>query len=94
MDRQTVRAALDARPDEDAVFAVCAVLETIVKAEFAKLEAVRVGDAATMNEVRKLLRSLRPAGNAGPAWVEGALWVVSTALVVALAALAFLLKLV
>ena len=94
MDRQTVRAALDARPDEDAVFAVCAVLETIVKAEFAKLEAARARDAATMHEVRKLLARLRPVGSVTPSWVEPAFWVVSTALVVALAALAFLLKLV
>lgn len=94
MDRQTVRAALDGRPDEDAVFAVCAVLETIVKAEFAKLEAARARDAATMHEVRKLLARLRPVGSVTPFWVEPALWVVSTALVIALAALAFLLKLV
>lgn len=93
MDRQTVRAALDARPDEDAVFAVCAVLETIVKAEFGKLEAARARDAATMHEVRKLLARLRPVGST-PSWVEPAFWVVSTALAIAVAALAFLLKLV
>ncbi|MBK8176994.1 MAG: hypothetical protein IPK66_17570 [Rhodospirillales bacterium] len=94
MDRQTVRAALGARPEEDAVFAVCAVLETIVKAEFAKLEAARARDAATMHEVRKILARLRPVGSTTPSWIEPAFWVVSTALVIALAALAFLLKLV
>ncbi|MBK8177260.1 MAG: hypothetical protein IPK66_18980 [Rhodospirillales bacterium] len=76
------------------MFAVCAVLETIVKAEFAKLEAARARDAATMHEVRKILARLRPVGSTTPSWIEPAFWVVSTALVIALAALAFLLKLV
>ena len=56
--------------------------------------AAMTRDAVTMHEVRKLLARLRPVGSVTPSWVEPALWVVSTALVVALATLAFLLKLV
>lgn len=84
MDRQTVRAAINKRPEEDAIFAVCEVLETIVRAEFAERDADRARDAKTMAEVRKLLGKLRGAPTQGVP--QGAFWGVVAALAASLIA--------